>query len=137
MTVYDNSRKGYRQENDERLAPGAKVYPQSEHGPGGTPADHRNATGYRPGWIWIPLAVLFLLTALILGTTFIYGGYSDGLRGYDNGTRLENVSGDATLPDVRVAPNAGGGPTEIGSQGVGEERSSIPEGAPPIANDGQ
>lgn len=137
MTVYDDSRKGHRTKPEERLAPGAKVYTQSEHGPGGTPADYRNAAGYRPGWIWIPLAVLFLLTALVLGTGFIYSSYNDGMRAYDNGTRLENTAGDTTLPGPAATPIVNAKPPEIGSQGLGEERSSIPEGAPPIANDGK
>jgi hypothetical protein len=92
-------------------------------------------SGYRPGWIWIPVAVVALLTALLIGVGFIYGGYNDRLRGYDNGTAIEQTNGDTTQPGAG-SPQQNTAP-ELGNQPQGEERSSIPEAAPPLANDGQ
>lgn len=129
MTVYDNNRDRYT--NGER-----SVRANIDEDPAQpTHPEQVVRSGYRPGWIWIPVAVLFLLIVLVLGTGFIYGDYSDRVRGYDNGTRLEQTDGQVTQPNASDLANPGN--PELGTSGVGEERSSIPEAAPPLANDGQ
>lgn len=125
MAVYDNQ--------------GANTNPNTGHTAPGEPASSPGRdlrSGYRPGWIWIPVAVLFLLIVLVMGTGFIYGGYNDRTRAYDNGTAIEQTGGEMTQPSLATPfPNAPA--PEIGAQGTGEELSSIPEAAPPLANDGQ
>jgi hypothetical protein len=100
-------------------------------------ADQDVRSGYRPGWVWIPLAVLFLLIVLVIGTGFVFGGYNDSMRAYDSGTLIENRDGPITQPSL-ATPQADAAPPEIGNQQrTGEEPSSLPEAAPPLANDGQ
>jgi hypothetical protein len=123
MAVYDNQGADT---NTNRDLPDGQMYR--------TERDLR--AGYRPGWIWIPVAVLFLLIVLVMGTGFIFGSYNDRTRGYDNGTALEQTGGEMTQPSLATPfPNAPA--PEIGAQGTGEEPSSLPEAAPPLANDGQ
>lgn len=123
MTMYDN----------DRAAPD---YGRGEPADQPFRAEREARAGYRPGWIWIPLAVLFLLIVLIMGTGFVYGGFGAGTRGYDDGTRLEQSGGQVTQPGL-ATPFPGSTAPEIGSDGLGEEPSSLPEAAPPLANDGQ
>lgn len=135
MSVYDHNREPERS-GPERTAPDPTgLRDQGDHAHY-TPAPFRAApgAGYRPGWVWVPLAVLFLLIVLVMGTGFIYGGAGDSTRGYDNGTLLEQRGGQVTQPGDDVT---GSDAPELGVQGEGEERSSIPEAAPPLANDGQ
>lgn len=132
MTMYDKNAEPQRTAHD----PGAdRPLSDDEHY---TPRPFRSeaGTGYRPGWVWIPIAVLFLLIILVMGTGFIFGGYNDRMRGYDNGTSLEQTGGQVTQPNL-ATPLANPNPPEIGSDGRGEEPSSLPEAAPPLANDGQ
>lgn len=137
MTVYDNNRQRSR---DYRDAYGndatALDNNHDAYDPQPFRADRDMRAGYRPGWIWVPVAVLFLLIVLVMGTGFIYGGYADRVRGYDDGTALEQTGGQVTQPNLPTPlpnPNA----PEIGASGTGEEPSSLPEAAPPLANDGQ
>jgi hypothetical protein len=134
MTVYD---KGGEPERSMRDPGAARPLSDDVHySPRPFRIDNEARTGYRPGWIWVPVAVLFLLIVLVMGTGFMYGGYADRVRGYDNGTLLEQRGGQMTQPSLPT-PLANPAPPEIGNSGAGEERSSIPEAAPPLANDGQ
>jgi hypothetical protein len=118
--MYDNNQQGF--------ADGRDAYdPQPARG------DRDARAGYRPGWIWIPVVVVSLLIVLVIAVGFVYGGGSSGLRGYDDGTRIEQTQGDTTQPGT--APIQGA--PELGNQPEGEERSSLPEAAPALSNDGR
>jgi hypothetical protein len=111
MTSYDANRDAYDRISEER-------------------------TGYRPGWVWIPIAVVLLLTILLIGVGFVYGGYNDPMRGYDDGTAIEQSGGQITQPNLATpVPNSGA--PELGPNRSGDEPASIPEAAPALANDGQ
>lgn len=132
MTVYDNQGEQHNANHheDQGAAHEHSRTAHSQH------AERDLRAGYRPGWVWIPLAVLFLLIVLVMGTGFIYGGYNDRMRGYDNGTALEQSRGEMTQPGLPTPfPNANA--PETGIQGTGQADSSIPEAAPALANDGQ
>ncbi len=116
MSIYDTG----RDERDER--PGAD--------------DRAARAGYRPGWLWIPVAVTLLLITLVVATGFIYGGYSDRTRGYDDGTAIEQTRGDTTMPGL-ATPVIGQGAPEDGAEAQPGRPLVIPEEAPPLANDGQ
>ncbi len=116
MSAYDNNRDTYdeqpfRAERDARA-------------------------GYRPGWIWIPLAATLLLIILVVASGFIFGGYNDRTRGYDNGTAIEQSGGDTTMPNL-ATPVANPGAPEDGAAPLPGRPLVRPEEAPPLANDGQ
>lgn len=73
--------------------------------------------GYRPGWLLIGLATIFLVTVLFLGVAFISGDRYDGMRGGNQiDTRLEsgplnaNPQGEAPLPTGARGPDLGATP---------------------------
>jgi hypothetical protein len=116
VTIYDTNREGRSEQRfaDERVA----------------------RAGYRPGWIWIPVAVTLLLIILLVATGFIYGGYSDRVRGYDNGTAIEQTGGDTTMPSLATPMPLENAP-ETGAPAPLNRPVVRPEEAPPLANDGQ
>lgn len=98
--------------------------------------EHMARAGYRPGWLWIPLAATLLLIILVIATGFVFGGYSDRTRAYDDGTRLEQTGGDVTMPGL-ATPMPNTGAPESGASPLPARAPVFPEEGAPLANDGQ
>lgn len=99
-------------------------------------AERATRAGYRPGWLWIAVAATLLLITLVVATGFIFGDYSGATRAHDDGSLIEQSSGDTSMPGLPT-PAAEPGSPDTGAVGRPERPLVRPEEAPPLANDGQ